>query len=204
MLFIFCLYFGTIYKTGKKGRIIVTDLEKRIWIRFRKCEANDFTKARHISLKEIRRVGIEKFIRANGWKTPQDVTKWRDDLLEVVPCPHCKQDFGVLDDSLGLCDSCLTWIDIRKFYEDLYATVSEEDTEKMSKALVLFYSDPVLRNQYIISKEEHDARITEHKQRLLERKKVLEEAKNTLKDTPDLVETVQKRLEATNEILNTL
>lgn len=130
-----------------------------IWTKFLAEEAKDYTETTGVSIKEIKAVGHKKFIEANGWESPSDVSKWRTDLLHVMPCPHCHNDFGIMDDFLGLCDKCLPLFDLNAFYTDLNNLHVSQNSgfvdgfvskaNLIGKAIVAFMMDKKLRNHYL-------------------------------------------------------
>lgn len=124
---------------------------KKLWNHFLENEAEEFEQVRKLTVKEIKRIGIRKFVRANGWEKKEDVAKWRTDIYDVIPCPHCKKDFGVLDFTLGLCDKCRPKYDFSKFYNDMN-NLCGDNYEKSGKLIAFFISLPSLREQYLKNK----------------------------------------------------
>jgi hypothetical protein len=120
---------------------------RRLWNHFLATEAVGFENERKLTIKEIKRIGVRKFIKANDWRGVDDVKKWRTDVVEVIPCPHCKQNFGIMDDTLGLCPVCLGKFNLNSFYRDVYAACGE-DPVRIGKSLALFMVDKNLRKQY--------------------------------------------------------
>lgn len=121
---------------------------KRLWNHFLEYEAKDFEEERGLSVQSIKRIGIKKFVTANDWRTAEDVAKWRTDVCEVIPCPHCKKDFGVLDYTLGLCKRCVTKYDLGAFYRHM-SDLCGTDAKKSGKMLALFLAVPEVRNTYL-------------------------------------------------------
>lgn len=120
----------------------------RIWKKFLETEATDFVEERKLTIKEIKRVGYRKFIKANAWDKPEDVVKWRTDTLEVAICPHCHKDFGVLDDTLGLCPKCLPLYDLRTFWQEVNNTCNQ-NPDLIGKAITYFLAMKEVRTRYL-------------------------------------------------------
>lgn len=123
----------------------------RIWRRFLETEATDFVEVRKLTIKEIKRVGYRKFIKANAWDKPEDVVKWRTDALEVFICPHCHKDFGVLDDTLGLCPKCIKLYDLRPFWQEVNETCAQ-DPVRIGKAITCFLAMKEVRGRFLVKK----------------------------------------------------
>lgn len=124
---------------------------RKLWSYFLDHEAAAFEEERGLSVKDIKRIGIKKFVYANDWKNVEDVGKWKTDAFMVIPCPHCKRDFGVLDYTLGLCKNCLPKYNLRSFYEQMN-DICGVDQDKSGRMLTLFLSVPEIRKTYIKEK----------------------------------------------------
>lgn len=118
---------------------------KEIWSYFLAVEAKEFEDVRKLSIKNIKRIGVKKFIKANDWHTEEDVAKWRTDLYDVVPCPTCNNDFGILDITMGLCEKCRKRYDLGGFYKLLSCTKTQESQGKL---VALFLSSKELRDVF--------------------------------------------------------
>jgi len=119
-----------------------------IWNKFLAEEEKDFKEKCHFGKEEITKIGIDKFIKANGWMSPDDVSKWRTDALHIMPCPECGEEFGIFDDNdLGLCLKCLPKFDLEKFWSDLFA-LAGEDAEKLAIGIRGFINFKSIRDSY--------------------------------------------------------
>ncbi len=123
---------------------------RRLWKHFLEHEAKDFEEVRKLTVAEIKRIGTKKFVRANDWRTIDDVQKWRTDIYDVIPCPHCYKDFGILDSHLGLCPKCYVKFDMKRFYEDVEKVETKsKTTEVAGKMMVLFLGSKQFRDSYL-------------------------------------------------------
>ena len=125
-----------------------------LWKYFLKHAAEGYCQSRGITVKEIKRIGINKFIKANDWRSSEDIDKWEEDKVFLAVCPQCHQDFGLfLDDRLGLCEKCVVKFDLNNFYKELNEVLEKADEEhKLSisgQATVLFYADKVFRKRFL-------------------------------------------------------
>lgn len=125
---------------------------KNLWKLFLENEASDFEKERKLSIQKIAKIGFIKFIKANDWRTEQDVCKWRTDALPVIPCPGCDCDFGVADETLGLCPRCIAKFDLSRFYGDVSRSLNDlevsQKTEAVSRAFRAFMTERYFRERY--------------------------------------------------------
>jgi len=125
---------------------------KKLWKLFLKTEADEFVCERKLTLEEIRKIGVKKFVRANDWRTEGDVSKWRTDVYDIIPCPNCGKDFGVMDYTLGLCNKCCSKFDLFRFYRDMKEVEdanSINSVEFAGKMLTLFLCAKPFRDSYL-------------------------------------------------------
>lgn len=82
---------------------------RRIFEAFLKTERIDYFKAHSFTVEDIVRIGIDKFVVANGWTQPRDVKTWRNNIVRIGVCPHCKDQFATLiyEANHGLCRNCV-------------------------------------------------------------------------------------------------
>jgi len=136
----------------KTGTRLSKTVVNSIWVAFLKTEAAEFTKQMGYGPKEIHKIGIRKFVDANGWFLTQHVSRWRTDAWRVVVCPECGKDFGILSDDMGLCPKCLPRFDLNKYFGEIHKIVDEDKPELMGaaigKAMVVFMGDPETRARY--------------------------------------------------------
>lgn len=123
---------------------------RKLWKHFLEHEATEFEEVRKLTVAEIKRIGFKKFIRANDWRTIDDVQKWRTDVYDVIPCPHCYKDFGILDSHLGLCPKCYAKFDMKRFYDDVgKVETKSKATEVAGKMMMLFLGSKQFRDSYL-------------------------------------------------------
>lgn len=82
---------------------------EEIWEAFKNIDeetASTFFQMFGYGIKEIEKIGYEKFIAANGWTNKEDINSWMKDRLHLTICPSCVEDFGILETDSGLCESC--------------------------------------------------------------------------------------------------
>lgn len=139
-------------RKNTKGKNTKRAISRGIWAAFLKGEAHDFAKEMGYGPKEIKAIGVRKFIAAHGWSRTDQVVSWRTDLWRIVICPGCGKDFGILNDDMGLCSKCLPLYDLNAYFAEVQRIVGE-DTEKMSealgKAIIAFMYSSELRAKYI-------------------------------------------------------
>ncbi len=129
--------------------MFILNLSKKIWNAFIESgEAADFEKEKKVEIFRIKRIGYKKFIKAMGWESVDDISRWRTNVIDVVPCVHCNKDFGTLDDHVGLCDTCFKKFDFRGYYE-LMANTCGNDPAKIGKMIYLFMVDKDFRKRFI-------------------------------------------------------
>lgn len=129
----------------------------RIWKKFMVEERRDYI-LRHntLSMDDLVRIGIDKFIMTNGWKKPSDVSSWRNNVVRIGVCPDCKDQFVPLmfQTNHGLCKTCRVQYNtkaIRKFITNVLAT-NDRYLNAMDDALmdfyIMFYSDDEFRHLF--------------------------------------------------------
>ena len=125
--------------------------EYLIWKHFLLNEEKDFAEQMGYGKKEIKKIGFRKFLKAFDWTSLQHVGKWRTNVLNIIICPECKNEFGVLDDYLGLCDSCKKKFNIDKFYEEVDAVVAtpENKSSLRHRAVSMFLLDEKFRSLFL-------------------------------------------------------
>lgn len=98
--------------------------KKQLWEIFKAEELEDFSKLLGYGEKEIKKIGVKKFIAFSGWKTKEDLRKWRTDKVKIMPCQHCKSEFTTYQLDLGLCEKCKKEYDLKVFF-DLVSGMAE-------------------------------------------------------------------------------
>jgi hypothetical protein len=88
-----------------------------IWEAFLESEEPDFKEKMGYGKEDIEKIGAKEFINFMDWSKTSDITKWRSDLLHVVPCCDCEKKFSVLE-NLGLCPKCMLAYDLEKVQKE--------------------------------------------------------------------------------------
>ena len=126
---------------------------RKLWQYFLEHEAKEFEEVRKLTVAEIKRIGFKKFVKANDWHTIDDVQKWKTDVYDVIPCPHCYRDFGILDSHLGLCSKCYSKFDMKRFYTDVDKVGTKSSAianpEVAGKMMMLFLGSKPFRESYL-------------------------------------------------------
>lgn len=81
----------------------------RIWEHFMRNDYRDFLQAHsNLTLKDILKIGIDKFIYTLGWNKPSDTGSWHNNKIRIGYCCHCKNQFVplIFQHNHGLCMSC--------------------------------------------------------------------------------------------------
>lgn len=121
---------------------------RKLWNHFLEHEATEFEEIRELTIKDIKRIGFRKFVKANDWHSVEDVSKWRTDFYDVIPCPHCLRDFGILDTHLGLCSTCYPKFNMERFYKDI-SGLGTGDKDISGKMMMLFLGSKPFRDSYL-------------------------------------------------------
>lgn len=131
---------------------------KRIWEKFMKDEYRSFMNAHtNMTMEEIIKIGIDKFVYALGWKRPSDVPSWHKNKLRVGICCHCQDQFipMMLQYNFGLCGLCkplysakavqnfvIHQLGVSKRYEG-----AQHDL--LMDFFIMFYHDQTFRNLFL-------------------------------------------------------
>lgn len=101
-------YFAGVISKDEHDRLSVSQI-KNIWERFMKSEYRSFLDAHlNLTLEQIVKIGIDKFVYVMGWKRPSDVPSWHNNRVRVGACCHCDNQFipMMLQHNHGLCVNC--------------------------------------------------------------------------------------------------
>ncbi len=122
-----------------------------IWSTFLKNEEADFVKRMGYGRREIKHIGVKKFIWMNGWSSTADVSKWRTDKLHVVICFNCHASFAIYrgEDNMGLCDKCEPRFDLNKLFKMYEAYNVQGEFEKAEKVFQGFLIYQGVRNDFL-------------------------------------------------------
>lgn len=138
----------------KLGRILHkrTDEDTQlIWEAFQ-AEADSFQSRMGYGAKDISAIGVKKFVDAMDWRSAADVKSYLTDTMQVVICPHCKQEFGVYQEALGICKPCQPLFDMERFF-DTHTAVMTQDINEATLMLDLFFVESGFREQYLKQKD---------------------------------------------------
>lgn len=131
---------------AKKRRRKYISLNNQIWENFLKTEEKEFREAFKFGKEEIEKIGIEKFIKAMGFKNADDVGAWRNYAMHLVICPDCGKDFGIYE-FYSICSSCEKNYDMEKVHKMHTQIVKANNSEaNPGEFLYAFYSTKSLRN----------------------------------------------------------
>lgn len=141
-----------------RGYVIPKSQLQRIWKKFILEERIDYiTMNNTVSVEEIISIGIDKFVRTNGWMRPGDVPKWRTNVARVGKCPECSDQFIplLMQTNHGLCNNCRPKFSvkaIKRFVEHTIATNERyfmADKDALMDFYVMFYNDPAFRKLFV-------------------------------------------------------
>lgn len=131
---------------------------KRIWEKFMRDEYRAFLNAHtNMTMEQIIKIGIDKFVYALGWKRPSDVPSWHNNRLRVGVCCQCQDQFipMMLQHNHGLCGLCkplFSFKAIRNFIvHQLNISKRYEGAQHdlLMDFFIMFYHDQTLRNLFL-------------------------------------------------------
>ena len=105
---------------------------QKIWDEFLKHQ-DDFKVMHGFGREEIKRIGMKKFINAEGWKDENDVVKFNTDALHIGICPSCNNEFGVSESNFCLCTKCKPSFDLKEMI-NLSSVVGERAASSFLKS----------------------------------------------------------------------
>lgn len=111
---------------------------KKIWNSFLENHADGFKNYMGYGKKEIKRIGIKKFIDYMDWRGIEDIYKYITDAVKVIPCTHCRNEFTTFQIDLGLCDKCKSKYDLDKFND--FCVASDENNPGSSLGLIASFT----------------------------------------------------------------
>lgn len=131
--------------TGKKHP------PSHIYKAFAKMSQEDhtlFVKSFGFFTPEINKIGFEKFVKANGWTRKEHALRWKTDMLHNIICPACKDDFGILEDSAGLCENCKPhyWYELIPEADILLSAINTSD--EIISSIAFFITEPTYRELF--------------------------------------------------------
>ena len=130
----------------KKRQRKYISLSQQIWKSFLKTEEKEFREAFKFGKEEIEKIGVEKFIKAMGFKNADDVSAWRTYAMHLVICPDCGKDFGIYE-FYSVCPSCEKNYDMEKVHR-MHTQIVKANNEEANPGefLYAFYSTKSLRS----------------------------------------------------------
>lgn len=149
--------YGGMYGTDKDEVLPKRKLEK-IWRKFLLQERIDYiVKNNTVSIEDIVNIGIDKFIRTNGWEKAADVPTWRNNVVRVGICPECKDQFIplIMQTNHGLCKNCrpnFSGKAIKRFVEHVISTSPRyfrAHQDALMDFYIMFYNDSIFRKMFI-------------------------------------------------------
>lgn len=149
------------YEGGMYGTDVTNIIEekrlRRLWEVFVRQERIDYITANnHTSMDDILDIGIDKFIRTNGWMRKSDVKSWRNNVVRIGTCPECRNEFVplMMQANHGLCLTCrmdFSTKAIKRFVENVIATnkrYHNAEKDALMDFYIMFYSDPNFRSLF--------------------------------------------------------
>jgi hypothetical protein len=137
----------TIKKDGKVLRKRTRKDYDRLWLLFKTTQLKDFQETMKYGEGQIKKIGIKKFINTMDWYFDNDVSKWKTDVIHIIPCVHCGLEFTTYENDLGLCPKCKSAYDLERFAQT--CTTNEVEQPGISYGLrVAFVYDAEFRNNY--------------------------------------------------------
>lgn len=125
--------------------------EKQIWKAFLDTEEQDFKKYIGFGKEEIERIGISKFLCAIGFKSTNDIKKWRTDRFHLTICPDCHNDFGIYE-LYSVCNNCIK--NYRTKEIDTALTANTQSGYLAADFYQMFYMSKIVRDSFKINSAE--------------------------------------------------
>ena len=99
---------------------------------------------------EIEKIGTDKFFDVMGWTSEEDFESYKTDMLHVIPCLQCKEDFAIFETNYGLCDKCQEGYNLDEFAAFTDSIRSEQGEKAVNDILGAFYSSEEYRDCFKI------------------------------------------------------
>ena len=110
---------------GAKTRVRTKEEIDKLWNIFKEKYADEFEKFMGYGIKEIEKIGHDKFI--NFWDvSSEEEMDFKKDVIRIIPCRHCSKEFATYQLDYGLCDKCKKLYDLEKF-KDMCRASDEEN-----------------------------------------------------------------------------
>lgn len=147
----------------KEGRSIESNSKKKpvnknredVWNLFNEPKyINDFQAYTGYSLKDIERVGVDKFLDFVDWSTENvENLQWRKDAIKTLICGECSNEFTTYQLDFGLCDKCKSNFDLDRFEKSLQILENKESGSS-EQEIMLFAFFKEYRDCYRILTDE--------------------------------------------------
>lgn len=150
-------FFAGVISKDEHVRLSVSQI-KNTWERFMEREYRAFLNAHlNLTLEDIIKVGIDKFVYVMGWKRPSDVSSWHNNRVRVGTCCHCKDQFipMMLQHNHGLCANCRPAYSPKAIHNfAVYQVKNSQRYQEASQDLlmdfyIMFYMDEKFRNLFL-------------------------------------------------------
>ena len=116
--------------------------------------------------EEIEKIGVCKFVKAMGWTNVNQINSWKTDILHIVPCIVCGNDFAIHELDFGICKECSKEYDVNRISKFMENAKYSGDIETYLAAQTALRDRIFLDGHFKITKQEEstglgiDAKIT--------------------------------------------
>lgn len=150
-------FFAGVVAKDEHDRLSVSQI-KNIWERFMKTEYRGFLNAHlNLTLEDIMKVGIDKFVYVMGWTKPNDVPSWHNNRLRVGICCHCRDQFipMILQQNQGLCVNCRSFYSLKAIRNfnihqlNVSGRYQEASSDLLMDFYIMFYMDEKFRKLFL-------------------------------------------------------
>ena len=124
-----------------------------IYNEFLKTEIEEFERLMGFGKTQIENIGIDEFINAIGFKSPEDVKRWRTDKYHLVICPECQKHFGIFE-MYSICPECQKKADMTKIHTIHQNIFNKYGYESYQNFLSMFYISKELRDTCLSESDE--------------------------------------------------
>ena len=121
----------------------------KLWDIFLNKYESDFKEYMGYGKDEIEAIGVDIFFNKIGWEDESQFESYKTDLMHIIPCINCKQDFGIVENDFGLCDKCKQEYDLEKF-EKYRESISASENHNYGRYIVqLFLLSKQFRDSFL-------------------------------------------------------
>jgi hypothetical protein len=144
------------------GKRLSKSSMRGIWRRFMTHERHAFLTAHtNLTLYDIGRVGIDKFIITMGWRSKADTKRWRNNKVRIGICCHCQDQFipMMFQHNHGLCNNCKPLFSSKAMRNFVLDKLHNADRyqhahrDMLMDFYIMFYSDEQLRKLFLKTDE---------------------------------------------------